>query len=90
VTTTELDYAAEIARLNALAEEALAQYSEEAQGRRFADHTRLMLELLDEWITRAQEIDALRAGRGRGQAPGRSELVQEIEQRLTLLRTLMQ
>ena len=83
-------YAADIARINSLVEEALAKYGEEAQDRRFADHTSLMLGLLDEWIERAREIDQLRASRGRGQTPIRSELAAAFEQRLVTLRALVQ
>jgi hypothetical protein len=82
------DYAAEVARLNLLTEQALAKYGEESQDRKFADHTTLMLGLLDEWITRAQEIDTLRAESGKRPAD-RSETVAAFEQRLTTLRSLL-
>jgi hypothetical protein len=83
-------YAAEVARINSLVEQALAKYGAEGQDRRFADHTVLMLGLLDEWITRAEEIDALRAARDRGHPPDRTEQVAAIEQRLLDLRSLVQ
>lgn len=90
--TTDIDYAAEIARINALAEEALAKYGEESQDRRFADHTLAMLGLLDEWITRAREINELRTRNGRRsqqQPRDYTEQVAAFEQRLTALRGLL-
>jgi hypothetical protein len=88
--TTSL--AADIARINDLVEQALAKYGEESQDRRFADHTSLMLELLDEWITRAREINELRTRNGRRsqqQPRDHTEPVQAFEQRLTDLRSLL-
>jgi hypothetical protein len=62
------------------------------QDRRFADHTSLMLELLDEWITRAREINELRTRNGRRsqqQPRDYTEQVAAFEQRLVELRNLL-
>ena len=82
------DYAAEVARLNLLTEQALAKYGEDVQDQRFANHTSKLLELFDGWIDRAREIDALRAESGKRRAD-RSEAVAAFDQRLTTLRSLL-
>ena len=62
--TTGMDYAVEIARLNSLTEQALAQYTEDVQDQRFGQHTAKLLELFDGWIERAEEINALPGTQG--------------------------
>jgi len=89
--TTGIDYAVEIARLNSLTEQALAQYTEDVQDQRFGQHTAKLLELFDGWIERAEEINALRAVRldRRRRPADRTEEVAAFEPRLIKLRGLL-
>ena len=88
--TTGIDYAVEIARLNSLTEQALAQYTEDVQDQRFGQHTAKLLELFDGWIERAEEINALRAVRlDRRRPADRTEEAAAFEPRLIRLRGLL-
>ena len=88
--TTGIDYAVEIARLNSLTEQALAQYTEDVQDQRFGQHTAKLLELFDGWIERAEEINALRAVRlDRRRPADRTDEVAAFEPRLIRLRGLL-
>jgi hypothetical protein len=84
VTTS--DYRADIARLNALTEAALAQYEREGP-KRYKDHVNHVLNALDCLITRTREIDQLRRDSHK-QPRNLSELIDALEQRLAQLRAL--